>query len=139
MNAARKLAESLRNLLPTNREAGRVRRKGEEPVDIESLRAIKVSICAVNWEWHTCHCGAEIQDRKTVAGPQDGNGSCVTKRTAWILHLNRGMSARPTVPMLFCWKPLCVVCMLVHSNPMVVYTSVTVLYMPLSQCCMGLW
>lgn len=42
MNAARKLAESLRNLLPTNREAGRVRRKGEEPVDVESLRAMKV-------------------------------------------------------------------------------------------------
>ncbi len=47
MNAARKLAESLRNLLPTNREAGRVRRKGEEPVDIESLRAMKVSVCAM--------------------------------------------------------------------------------------------
>ena len=42
MNAARKLADSLRNLLPTNREAGRVRRKGEEPVDIEALRAMKV-------------------------------------------------------------------------------------------------
>ena len=44
MNAARKLADNLRNLLPTNREAGRVRRKGEEPVDIELLRAMKVSI-----------------------------------------------------------------------------------------------
>ena len=43
MNAARKLAENLRTLLPTNREAGRVRRKGEEPVDIELLRATKVS------------------------------------------------------------------------------------------------
>ena len=42
MNAARKLADSLRNLLPTNREAGRVRRKGEEPVDIEALRVMKV-------------------------------------------------------------------------------------------------
>ena len=42
MNAARKLADSLRNLLPTNREAGRVRRKGEEPVDVEALRAMKV-------------------------------------------------------------------------------------------------
>lgn len=42
MNAARKLADSLRNLLPTNREAGRVRRKGEEPADIEALRAMKV-------------------------------------------------------------------------------------------------
>ncbi len=49
MNAARKLAESLRNLLPTNREAGRVRRKGEEPVDIESLRAMKVSIFVTNF------------------------------------------------------------------------------------------
>lgn len=42
MHAARKLADSLRNLLPTNREAGRVRRKGEEPVNIEALRAMKV-------------------------------------------------------------------------------------------------
>ena len=42
MNAARKLADSLRNILPTSREAGRVRRKGEEPVDIETLRAMKV-------------------------------------------------------------------------------------------------
>lgn len=44
MNAARKLAENLRNILPTNREAGRVRRKGEEPVDIETLRGIKVGL-----------------------------------------------------------------------------------------------
>lgn len=42
MNAARKLADSLRNLLPTNREAGRVRRKGEQPVDVEALRSMKV-------------------------------------------------------------------------------------------------
>lgn len=48
MNAARKLAESLRNLLPTNREAGRVRRKGEEPVDIESLRAMKAQVLALH-------------------------------------------------------------------------------------------
>ena len=47
MNAARKLAENLRNILPTNREAGRVRRKGEEPVDIETLRGIKVEIAVM--------------------------------------------------------------------------------------------
>ncbi len=82
MNAARKLAESLRNLLPTNREAGRVRRKGEEPVDIESLRAMKVSVCAVNTKLHKCHCGAQLQDRKKVVGQQDGHGSCVTQQLA---------------------------------------------------------
>ena len=50
MNAARKLADNLRNLLPTNREAGRVRRKGEEPVELESLRAMKVGFfyCCYN-------------------------------------------------------------------------------------------
>ena len=47
VTVARKLAEQLRNLLPTNREAGRVRRKGEEPVELEALRAIKV---------HTANC-----------------------------------------------------------------------------------
>ena len=128
MNAARKLAESLRNLLPTNREAGRVRRKGEEPVDIESLRAMKVSICAVNVKLRKCHCGAELQDRKKVAGQQDGNGSGVIKQTAWILHLNQSMSARSTVPMLFRWIQLWILCMLVH-------TTVKCLCMPVSQCC----
>ncbi len=114
MSAARKLAESLRNLLPTNREAGRVRRKGEEPVDIELLRAMKVSVFAVDeYCLRKCHCNAELQDRKKAAGHQDGNGSCVTKQKAWVLHLDHCMSARSAVPVLLvgynyglcgCWR-----------------------------------
>ena len=70
MNAARKLAENLRNLLPTNREAGRVRRKGEVPVDVESLRAIKVGgyvFCVYSWQdlRGNCHrsCMASLHCR----------------------------------------------------------------------------
>lgn len=44
MNAARKLAEALRGVLPTSREAGRVRKKGEEPADVQALQAMKVCL-----------------------------------------------------------------------------------------------
>ena len=44
MNAARKLAEALRNVLPSSREAGRGRKKGEEPADLQTLQAMKVPL-----------------------------------------------------------------------------------------------
>ena len=49
MNAARKLAEALRNVLPSSREAGRVRKKGEEPADVQTLLAMKVANPVLWW------------------------------------------------------------------------------------------
>lgn len=42
MTAARKLAEAVRNVLPSSREAGRGRKKGEEPAELHTLQAMKV-------------------------------------------------------------------------------------------------
>ena len=44
MNTARRLAEQIRAVLPVSRDVGRVRRKGDEPADIDTLQSLQVRL-----------------------------------------------------------------------------------------------